>query len=447
MSMTENRHSAKEEVPIFHLNNDCFEEIFEYLSLDEISCIGQTCKKMQQIAGEYFQRNFKSAEKFSGIDGVHTVFSNRHGIVNKRTQTSIFNEYINYISHYYEEIEPLLYIQLHCDDFSSINHLYLVCLTIDSIKLSYLQALLPKIKILQFRQCTMCSDFYDEFLKYCRKLKRLYIQDDLGDIIDENGNTWLLRQYETLEFIQFTLRYPFKILELREFFERNTSICGFSTSSRCLWENRHELLKSNIRLDRLEIQMLDNFYRQLIDIRLVCELLNQLHVRGFYRRLHLCVKRIDQKSSDFLTMLGGLEHLSIRQFTESFSLHKLIDLKELTIFDGANETEIDVLATGLVSIERVHIHNVKFNDIRSFIRRSMKLNKLKVTMRDEPNATTLDIVTMNQEREQLIGARKITIFVSDIVFLETKWTMNNGNMNLNLIELKRADSFDWEQRS
>ncbi|XP_031638013.1 uncharacterized protein LOC116350375 isoform X2 [Contarinia nasturtii] len=437
---------SNDEASIFRLNIDCLEEIFEYLSLIEVTAMGETCKQMQQIAGEYFQRNYKSAEKFSAIDGIYTVYTKRQGVMNQRTQTSIFNQFINYISHYYEEIEPLYYIQLHGDNLSSINHLYLVCLTIDAIKLECLQTVLSKIEILQLKQCRMFGDFNDGFLKYCKKLKRLYIQDDLGDIVDENGNPWLLRQYKTLEFMQMTLRYPFKILELSTFFERNPSIRGFSTSSRCLWENRHELLKSNIQLDRLEIQMLDNFYRQFIDIRLICELLNQLHARGFYQRLHLYVKRIDMKSSELLTMLGGLEHLSIKQFNESFSIHKLIHLKELTIFDGACTSEMDILATGLISLERIQIQNAAFNDIRPFIRRSMKLSKLKLTLKNETHEKTVDIVTLNEERKQLIGARKVTIYLPDHVFLETKWTTNNGNTNLNMVEMKRADSYDWEKR-
>lgn len=429
-------------VPIFQLNNDCFDEIFDYLSLKDLHSFGETCRAMQQIAGDYFHRNFKSAEKFSSSDGIYTVYSNHEGILNQRIQTSGFNQFINCISHYYEEIEPLQYIQSHNDTFSTINHIYLVCLAINPTKIQHLQKILSKIDAVQLRQCTLFGDFHEQFLQFCKHLKRLYVQDDLGDIIDEGGNPWMLRQYPTLELLQLTSRYPFRIFELSTFLERNSSIRCFSTSSRCLWENRHELLECNAKIHRLEIQMLDNFYRQLIDVRLICELLNQLYERGFYRSLHLFVKRVDQRCSEQLNTVYGLEHLSIRQFSESFDLPLLTNLKGLTILDGSNDNDMNILANRLMNLERILIQNAIYSDILPFIRQSVKLNKIKIIPKVNE---TLRLVNLNEEREKLAGARKITIYVPDNIFLATKWTTKNGDINLNMIEMKRADSYQWDQ--
>lgn len=428
---------------IFQLNNDCFEEIFDYLSLKDLHSFGETCRELQHLAGDYFQRNFKSAEKFSGTDGVYTVYSDHEGVSNQRIQTSGFNQFINYISHYYEEIQPLQYVHLHSDEFTAINHIYLVCLVINPTKIEYLQKILSKIEVLQLRQCTLLGDFHENLLKYCKNLKRLYIQDDLGDIIDENGNLWLLRQYPTLEFLQLTLRYPFRILELSAFLERNSNVRSFSTSSRCLWENRHELLECKATIDLLEIQMLDNFYRQLIDIRLICELLNQLYDRGFYQRLHLSVKRVDQKCSEQLKSVFGLEFLSIRQFNECYNLPLLRNLKSIEIFDGSNANDMDILAKKLNNLEKVLIENATHNDILPFIRQSVRLNKMKIAFKT--NEQILRLSMLNEEREKLSGARRITVYVPDEIFLATKWTTKNGDITLNMIEMKRADSYKWNK--
>lgn len=426
---------------IFRLNIDCFEAIFDYLSLKDLHSFGQTCQAMQQTAGDYFHRNFKSAEKFSANDGIYTVYSNNEGVSNERTQTSGFNQFINYISHYYEEMEPLHYIRSHSDEFTAIDRIYLVCLVISSTKIDCLQKILPKITVVQLRQCTLMGDFRD-FLDHFKHLKRLYVQDDF-DIIDESGNPWLLRQYPTLELLQLTLRYPFRISELSTFFEQNPNVRNFSTGSRSLWENRHDLLQCKAKLEWLEIQMLDNFYRTLIDIRLICELLNQLYERGFYMRLHLFVKRVDQKSSEQLTSVHGLERLSIRQFSESFSLPQLSHLKELTILDGSNAKDMDILAENLVNLERVILQNASVRDILPFICHSVKLNKVKFV--PNTNETILKLATLNEKREKLTGARKVTIYVPDNIFLATKWKTNNGVTNLNMIEIKRADSYEWHQ--
>lgn len=50
--------------PIFNLNTDCCDHIFEYLALCDISSFGQTCKAMNSVAGEYIKRNY-SAQWFA----------------------------------------------------------------------------------------------------------------------------------------------------------------------------------------------------------------------------------------------------------------------------------------------------------------------------------------------------------------------------------------------
>lgn len=46
---------------IFKLNVDCFEEIFNYLAIHDIFAMGETCTRMQNVAGYYFQQNFPDA--------------------------------------------------------------------------------------------------------------------------------------------------------------------------------------------------------------------------------------------------------------------------------------------------------------------------------------------------------------------------------------------------
>lgn len=420
---------------IFTLNIDCFDMIFDYLSMKDIHSFGQTCKIMQQIAGEYFERNFKSTEKFSGIDGIFSVYSDNHGVINQRTRTSAFNKFIINVSHYYENLEPLRYIQLHSNEFDSLKHIYLVCLKLDAAKIECIRQILDQLEILQIRQCTLDGNFYDCFLKFCRNLKRIYIQDDLGYILDENRNPWLLREYPKLEHLQLIPRYSFKINELNRFFELNPRIQSFSTSSRCLWENRHELLKSNVKLDKLEIQILDNFHRHLINMQSSVRLLNEFFERGFYRRLYLYVKRVDKQCSEQVITLRALEMLSIRQFSESHSLGHLSNLKELEIMNSVNLKDLETLALGLKNLEVLTLSNTAtVNDILPFIRYSVKLYRIQANF-DEGS---LNLCKLNEERKRLATARKIILYVSDNVFLETKWTTMRGEINLDFIEMRRA---------
>ena len=43
---------------IFKLDVDCFQEIFDYLSILDMVSMGRTCKRMQKVAGDWFLRTY-----------------------------------------------------------------------------------------------------------------------------------------------------------------------------------------------------------------------------------------------------------------------------------------------------------------------------------------------------------------------------------------------------
>lgn len=51
------------------------------------------------------------------------------------------------------------------------------------------------------------------------------------------------------------------------------------------------------------------------------------------------------------------------------------------------------------------------------------------------NSSILHLAALNQERKHLNGAKKVIIFVSKDLYLETKWAI--GQMDFDLIEMKR----------
>lgn len=460
--MEESSQSHDESHPhIFNLTTDCCDEIFEYLSLKDLHAFGQTCRAMQKVAGEYFRRNYSAAAKYSGNDGIYTAYSDDKGVNNENVLTSGFNRYITYISHYYDKLRPLQYIQSHSNEFESINHIYLVCVIINEARVNSLLHLLPKLETLQIRNSSVEGHLYDVLLKHCA-LKRLFVQDsDLGIFRLLDGgwaarieNHWLRQEYPTLQSLELIPKYTLKIDEFNEFFDRNPNVRTFSTSSLCLWKNRRELLKSNAKLDLLEVKEIneteifdDDENDDEMTMRAFCKLLNQLHERNFYKRLNFYTQSCNEETSGHLTSLGHcIEKLCIKNFTRSYSLPQLINLKELAIHDGANATDMETLANSLTKLQRLHINKASVDDIRPFIRQSTKLRQIRAIPKDEThfNGGILQLLTLNREREKLSEARKITIFVPDNIYLRTKWTVNFGDTNLNLIEMKRCDAIEWD---
>ncbi|XP_055303092.1 uncharacterized protein LOC129568813 [Sitodiplosis mosellana] len=470
---------------IFKLTIDCFDEIFEYLSMKDLHSLGQTCKTMQQVCGEYFKRTHSAAEKFCARDGIYTTYSSMEGDVNQRIQTSCFNQFMPCISHYYGAIGPIHYLQKHVNEFISTNHIYLVSLFINHEKVELIREILPQIEIMQIRNCSMSRNFYELMLKYCENLKCIYLQN--ADSSFNGKHEWLMQDYPQLEHLELMPSYPIVVDELKAFFERNPKVKRFSTTARFLWINRNEFLNSKVQLNVLEIKA--EFFTEFDESGnkiLIWDVLNRLHAQRFYKRLFIYIGRVDQELSNQLASMGAsLETLCIRRFKSSFSLPLLSNLKELILLDGANATDMAVLAKSLKKIQRLYVDKATVDDILPFIRQSTQLSKIKLFLKGEQeqqrildqnnnnyaaveaqhyekdekkkekdnidkveeksasNWRIIDLVALNEERKKLVGARKVTIYVRDDVFLATKWAAYNGDINLSLIEMGRSDSYEW----
>lgn len=420
---------------IYKLDSDCMDEIFEYLSLQDLHSFGQTSKRMQKWAGEYFKRNFASAEKFTNDNGIHTVYSDHRGVRNKRTQTSGFNRFITFTSYYYDGFGPLRYLEMHSDEFVSLNEVYIVCTSFSPENVKYLRKLLARMETVRLHQCSLWGDFYEIFLKFCKNVKSLTIFDDLGNILHQDRNPWLNREYPKLESVCFDPRRAEPIGDLGRFLQRNPSVRNFTINSKFLWVNRQSLLESPTKLDELCIRNVENRYGDTImrDVSAVCQLLKQLYERGFYKRLHFVTDRFNQEYSNHLSSLNGLDRLTIQQLDGIFDLPNFINLKHLSICGQLASRDVDMLASNLVNLEHLTLGALTRNDISKVISRLPKLEKFHV----HPSEGVLNLLTLNEQREKLLFACKVRIYVSQEVFMATKWTAKNGDINMEFVEMKR----------
>lgn len=300
-------------------------------------------------------------------------------------------------------------------------------------RIEYMQKLFQLIDTLQLRNCSIDGDFYELMLKHCVNLKRLYLQRAAL------GHSWLLKSYPKLDFLELIPIPETDILN--SFFERNSNLRMFSTSAWCIWDNRRVFLKSTAKIDTLEVKMLydqGNFDE-------FCQLLNEIHDRGFFKRLHFYVMEPNETISTQLNSLKGLEKLCIKNLINCYSLPQLTNLKELAVYNG-NAADMEILANAFVNLQRLFMRNATMDHLLPFIRRSPNLIKAKIAPASgtDFNGGILKLQTLNKERDKLATARKVTIYVQDSIFLKTKWTTRNGDINLPLIELARADSYEWD---
>lgn len=433
--------------PIFKLNIDCFDEIFDYLSLKYLHSFGQSCRAMQNVAGQYFKRNYHAAETFIGERGILTAEFDH---LRDMTRTVAFHRFTQFMSYYYGESLPLRYIASHIDEFMSVKHLYFVCTELNSSKINNFAQILPNVENLQIRQCMIWrDDFYKCLLEPCSNLKRLFIQDDLGYIIYNRGS-WLLKTYPKMEHLELTPRTKFKIDQLSTFFAMNPSIRSFCTHSHCLWVNRMELLDlNNCKLNELEIKCLDTdfFFHAIDDLDVcdLCNLLKQLNERGFYKKLHLSIPEMNAQFIDRLPSIHALEKLSIKKLSNANSLVGLTNLRQLAISDCTDTINFEEAAKRLEHLERVLLQSATYDQLLSFVQMSTKLKHIKLMAKDESNfIESIDLIKLNREREKLFGAQKVGIYVSDNVFLAVKWAIRNGNIDLSHVEMRRGKSLRWD---
>lgn len=421
---------------IFKLNIDCLNEVFDYLDVRDLHVFAKTCKQMKKAAGEYYKENYSTAKNIWD-SLVYTNYFNQDGI-SHFSETGSFDQYIQCIT--FSTQNPRNFRRISdFSKFKSLNNiaLYNHC-DIYSTIMDFIP-LLPQLKTIQINRCQVDNSDFSEILIKCTSLKKISIRS-----CSISNTEWLLNAYCNLEHLEILHSFENQVEDLSKFFIRNPNIKIISIDFPILTSNKSSFLSSEVKLNTFKItgdlcMLKDNWIYFL-------NLLNQLYEGGFYKQLHLYINKVDEIFSNSLSSLNGFELLYVSKFEKCFKLDKLINLRELAMgsLQNTNVNDMETLANGLIKLERLYIKKFQsVNMIIPFIQKSQKLNKIKLITNQNEVDGTLNLPMLNEERSKLYGARKIIIYASDDIFLHTKWTTKNGDTNLKFIEIRRADSYDW----
>lgn len=416
---------------ILNLNTDCCEEILEYLSLEDLNSFGQTCTSTYKITGEYIHRNFYSLKKYIYDDGIY-VNSSKSVVYN--FDISAFNEFIKFISCRYNRFYQDEYIKNHGHEFKLLNEISFEAFQFDELSTESFQAILSKIEVLEVEGCSIENDFYESLLKFCKNLKEISIKNDsnYNGILQEDDRRWLNQEYPLLEVVRLHPKVALVVFELRSFLEKNSKIHTFSTTSNFLYENKADLLQSHVKLDKIEIS--DGFIQDPMKIQRLSCLLNELYKQGFYKRLHLEIDTMKEEEMIYFESLDALESLSVSDFNRNCILSRLNNLKKLSLSYNYNANDMILLAIGLPNLREVSLNTATLDYLLPFVNHTTKLKKIDILK----FKGALDFVSLNNEREKLNNAQKIIIYVNENTFLDTKWSVNHGDLNLRLIEIRRS---------
>lgn len=397
---------------LFVLNIDCLEEIFEWLSLADLLSLRQTCKQLRQVVNYYIKANYPTIEiGLKKIDLFSSDFENFH--------------------------------RLDAVTIKAIRHVHFWTEGLNSTQIEIVKDVFPQIEKLLIGW-PIDGEFYENVLQFCPKVK--YISMKKGPNCTEDGreNLWLLKQYPLLEhFLVNDLDCGgpdegWEVPLLRIFFQQNPNIRIFSTTFSFLRRNADCWLNSGIKLDRLEISGFG------LNIKRTRDLLNTLYDQGFFKQIHIYNMFLTNTLND-LAELKGLEKLYLKNNQEQIILPLLNELKEFAMNSVAHPEQLTVIAQNQSSIERIYLGHAKISNILPFIQYAQNVNKIKIHKIENDNRfenITLDLPTLNKYREELVDASKVTIYIPEKLYLETKWV--TGKTDYNLVEIKRSESYQWE---
>lgn len=423
---------------IFSLNLDCFEELFALLPIRDLNVLSQTCTKMQLIVGYYMRENLSAFELFGRHDGFYLPFCCPKGCKALGFEEIIQNLTINCdgLHDFENAAKRFHYVGTNCNkNLKKIqfNYLQLTGREIQSIK-----DILINIETVVIYECRMNRTFYERFPAICGNLKYLHIEPFISNrnVVKRSGNQWLLRNWPKLEHMGWIQNEKaYKIDEIGTFFKLNPNIRSFSTKLNCLWASQQSIIESNVKLDELTV-IVDHW--QLAD----ANFLNELYVRGFYKRLRLFAKFKSEHLNQVVSIKGfeALRHPCVDDGTH---LSNLTMLKELRMGYSPPLPNWNILPECLEHLERIHLRVTDFNVFLPFIYRSRNLKEAKfdIILNDDHSGFVRDLPRINNERKKIQGARKVTIYIDQMVYLATKWKY--GNTDFGSIEIKHAHGHEW----
>lgn len=313
--------------------------------------------------------------------------------------------------------ESLLYAMNNC---KSAKEMEIVNARSNELDVEPLESMLSKIEIMRISNFHLSAEFFDQFLKPCMKLRRLSF-----DTSPKNG--WMRWKFPKLEHLQLFECDPVQDDDLITFFEQNPNVQSFSTSAELLLRNKDMFMATNIEFDDLKISRIN-------DIDLIAIAVIDLYHRGFYKKLHIQIT-----SEKHLEQLPGLTTLHVGTY-DYIKLPALPTVKTLlfqSLWNGLRSwMDMDEVALALYNLECICTEETNDEYMLPFIRKSPKLKEIRM----EYLRYDVDILAMNNERKQLEGANKVTIYFEEKDYLRLKWKY--GKSDFGLIELKRKESYD-----
>lgn len=332
-----------------NLIDDCWYNIFDFLSVSDIVQMSTICKHLLRISGNYLCKNCLKLEfdveenKITYLEkGVKTVELDFYPYIQK------LRFYEHSFRRSYERKNLFLRETLTIINFDSLRKLKFWGVRLYQSEFSSITQVLIKIESIQIGWCKIfCTNIFTTIANHAPKLKKLSVKES------RYGEKLFCENYKSLECLKYksySLDDDIEMNNLKSFFERHTKLKRFYTDYFLLffWTEKDKLSETFINFDILGISFQQDkiTLEPFVDF---CKKLAELHQTGFYKYLSA---RINFPYMNYLPLMNApiinlsreitIKELYIRRIKKSdfnFFDYELKELEHLTInsIDDASE--------------------------------------------------------------------------------------------------------------
>lgn len=409
--------------PCLTLSVECWNCIFDNLSLKDVLVMGQTCKQMSKFAGGYIHE-YHSQLDFSLIENLITFES-----------ICIQPDFYRYIGKISIEPNDDFNFFSTVSTFESLKALNFDRHTFNPIKIRNMKNVLKNVEMIQLTDCDFGRNIFPQLMASCPKLEYLKVFQ-----YSKAENASLFKHYcpslERLDYLFSRYVGPQKRSDdLKAFLEKHTKLKRFECEYSFFWLNRDLLSQTNIQLDFLHLYVSKSF--TTTEFNEFIQFLKVLYDRNFYKTLMLSLSYgfdfddVEHLSKTIGT-LPGLEKL-ITVVNSFIDFTYLANLKELQCDSFEN---MEMLAKSLPQLQRLTLKSVYNNEILSFVRHSKHLKMIEIyNMSWSNDGHSFDLFKLNEERKKLENATGMVIYVQEKEYLAIK--CKTQTLDLNLVKIAR----------
>ncbi|XP_031637166.1 uncharacterized protein LOC116349734 [Contarinia nasturtii] len=412
------------------MNDDVLYALCQRLPLKDLCSISRTCTRLQQLAGECYQRRYPNnrvdIEVYNWTTPNDTEIKPKweYRTLPKEDYAKAFRGYIRNVSLFMfnmnaDPMNAFRFLKSNC--YANLRELTLyriVCKTESYGKL--IQTQLKTLESIYFVNCHI-YDLYGAFLKHCPALRQIFIQETR--IVKDCTMEWTKHHYPQLKHFTYH-SHNVLVDSLDDFLGHNPQITNIVCSStklyRLLQQKKFPLNLLHVKLDReykfhvlsyemerycalgilkrLEVSFLNGWEPSRFEIGRVAELspltqLQGLHVKQVAKKLNFANFLEGFKQLKVLSI--GIDHISKKLLQV---LSRLPNLEELHLTSSwTSENVCGLRFKEFVRPFAVHATNIKIICIRNVTSTAL--------------ITGNDVVAIHTLRKNTTNPRPITIYL------------------------------------